>query len=196
MPKSYTDQERDYICKRLKEEAAKCLVQYGIRHTTVDEIVKRVKIPKGTFYLFYKSKESLLFEVVLEQHELIEQKIYQEMSRIDPLDVSAEQLTDILFKFYQYTMEFPIFKVIDSDAITMLAQKLPKGVLDDHFKHDGTMIERILSNLPIKPGIDYNAVTSAFRSLYFTTLHKDETGGENYEKGLRLLISGLVTQLI
>ena len=53
MPKSYSEQEREYIRKRLKEEAAKCLARYGVRRTTVDEIVKRVNIPKGTFYLFY-----------------------------------------------------------------------------------------------------------------------------------------------
>ena len=52
MPKSYSDQEREYIKKRLKDEATKCLIQYGVRRTTVDEIVKRVNIPKGTFYLF------------------------------------------------------------------------------------------------------------------------------------------------
>lgn len=63
MPKSYSEQEREYIKTRLKEEAAKCLAQYGVRRTTVDEIVKRVNIPKGTFYLFYKSKELLLFDV-------------------------------------------------------------------------------------------------------------------------------------
>ena len=66
MPKAYSDQEKEYIRKRLKEEAAKCLAQYGIKRTTVDEIVQRVKIPKGTFYLFYQSKEMLLFEVILE----------------------------------------------------------------------------------------------------------------------------------
>ena len=56
MPKSYSDQERAYIRKRLKEEAAVCMGQYGIRRTTVDEIVRLVNIPKGTFYLFYSSK--------------------------------------------------------------------------------------------------------------------------------------------
>ena len=53
VPKSYSEQEKEYIRKRLKEEAAKCLAKYGVRRTTVDEIVKRVNIPKGTFYLFY-----------------------------------------------------------------------------------------------------------------------------------------------
>ena len=59
LPKSYSDQERAYITKRLKEEAAACMGKFGIRRTTVDELVKRVKIPKGTFYLFYPSKELL-----------------------------------------------------------------------------------------------------------------------------------------
>lgn len=196
MPKSYTEQEREYIRRRLKEEAAKCLVQYGIRRTTVDEIVKRVKIPKGTFYLFYKSKELLLFDVILEQHEIIEQMISEEMSGIDPSDFSAEQLTDILFRIYQLPSELPILKVIDSDAIILLAQKLPQGVLEEHFGNDDALMERVFSNLPIKQGIDPKAFSSAFHSLYFSTLHKDEIGEENYNEGLRLLIYGLVTQLI
>ena len=67
----FVKQEREYIRKRLKEEAAECLARYGVRRTTVDELVKRVNIPKGTFYLFYKSKELLLFEVIQEQQEIV-----------------------------------------------------------------------------------------------------------------------------
>ena len=71
MPKCYSDQEREYIKKRLKEEAVACMGQFGIRRTTVDELVKRVNIPKGTFYLFYPSKEMLLFDVSQENINLI-----------------------------------------------------------------------------------------------------------------------------
>ena len=54
MPKSYTDQEKEYIINRLKEEAAKCIDQYGIRKTTVDELVISFKIQKVTFDMFYQ----------------------------------------------------------------------------------------------------------------------------------------------
>lgn len=91
MPKSYSEQEKEYIKKRLKEEAAKCLVQYGVRRTTVDEIVKRVHIPKGTFYLFYKSKELFLFEAIQEQHEMVNRELYKALSNLEEL--SAEKLT-------------------------------------------------------------------------------------------------------
>lgn len=69
MPKCYTNQEKDEIKRRLMEEAGYCMAQYGIKKTTVDELVKRVGIPKGTFYLFYESKERLLWEVILVAHE-------------------------------------------------------------------------------------------------------------------------------
>ena len=47
------------------EEANACLAAYGIRKTTVDELVRRVGIPKGTFYLFYESKGRLIRDVIL-----------------------------------------------------------------------------------------------------------------------------------
>ena len=43
----------------------------GVKKTTVDELVKRTGIPKGTFYLFYPSKEMLLFDVSQENINLI-----------------------------------------------------------------------------------------------------------------------------
>lgn len=43
-----------------------------MRKTTVDDLVVEVHIPKETFYLFYKSKEILLCEVLLEFHEVFE----------------------------------------------------------------------------------------------------------------------------
>ncbi|MEH2936687.1 TetR/AcrR family transcriptional regulator [Acutalibacter sp. JLR.KK004] len=121
MPKSYSEQEREYIRKRLKEEAAKCLARYGVRRTTVDEIVKRVNIPKGTFYLFYKSKELLLFEVIQEQQENVNRKLYQTISGIASTELSAEKLTDVIFEFYKMTEEMLILKLIDVNEVELLA---------------------------------------------------------------------------
>lgn len=196
MPKCYSERERAYILQRLKEEAGKCIAQYGIRRTTVDEIVKRVKIPKGTFYLFYQSKELLLFEAILEQHDLIERKLYESVSGIDLSAVTADQLTDIIFGFFKMSAEMPVLKVLNSDEIELLARKLPQEVLEQHLGDDNAMTEKVLSLLPVKPGVDFQVFTAAFRSLYFSTLHREEIGEENYDEALRLLIYGLVTQLI
>ena len=64
MPKLYSDEEKKNIIAKLKKEANTLMQEKGVKKTTVDELVKRVGIPKGSFYLFYPSKEMLLFEVL------------------------------------------------------------------------------------------------------------------------------------
>lgn len=196
MPKSYSEQEREYIQKRLKEEAANCLAQYGIRHTTVDEIVQRVNIPKGTFYLFYKSKELLLFEVILEEHEMIEQKVYQAVNELRQDGDIAEQLTKIVCNFFILASKSPILKMIDTREVEILARKLPPEVLKEHLRHDSSAVEKVFSALPVKNKADKDTFSAAFRAIYFATLHENEIGEKYFEDALHLLIKGLVNQII
>ena len=196
MPKSYSEQERVYITKRLKEEAAACMGQFGIRRTTVDEIVKRVNIPKGTFYLFYPSKELLLFDVIQEQHELVNQKLYQALSGLAETDLSADTITDVIFEFYRLTEEMPVFRLMDSGEIELLLRKLPQEVVEAHLREDTDTIRELLSLLPAKKEVDTDVLSAAFHAIYYATLHKKEIGEAQYEQALRLLIHGVVTQIL
>lgn len=196
MPKRYSEEERAYIRKRLKEEAVSCMGQFGIRRTTVDEIVKRVNIPKGTFYLFYKSKELLLFDVIQEQHELINQKLYQEISRFSHEPLSVEKLTDVIFEFYKMTEEMPMFQLMDSQEIELLVRKLPREVVEAHLQDDTDSIQKLFSFLPVKKEVDIKVVSAAFHAIYYATLHKDEIGEDGYDEALRMLIQGLITQVL
>lgn len=196
MPKSYSDQERAYIYSRLKEEAGKCLAQYGIRRTTVDEIVKRVNIPKGTFYLYYPSKELLLFEAILQEHDAIDQELYNAISQINPAGDIGEQLTDIMVRFYSETAENPILQRINSSEIEILLRKLPPNVIENHLASDSMALERVFAALPIRPKVDSSAFSAAFRAIYFATLHKEEIEEEQFASALRLLVKGLINQLL
>ena len=196
MPKCYSDQEREYIKKRLKEEAVACMGQFGIRRTTVDELVKRVNIPKGTFYLFYKSKELLLFDVIQEQHELVNQKLYQAISEVADQSFSEEKLTDMIFEFYKMTEEMPIFRLMDSQEIELLVRKLPREVVEAHLQDDTDTIQKMFALLPVKKEADVKMMSAAFHAIYYATLHKKEIGEEEYDQALRMLIYGIVIQII
>lgn len=196
MPKCYSDQEREYIRKRLKEEAAACMGQYGIRRTTVDEIVKRVNIPKGTFYLFYKSKELLLFEVIQEQHELVNQKLYQAISDMAGTEFSAEKITDVIFEFYKMTENMLVLKMLDASEVELLVRKLPREVVEEHLQDDTDTIEKMFALLPVKKEVDIKVISAAFHAIYYATLHKKEIGEEQYDQALWTLIHGMVIQII
>ena len=82
MPKIYSDEEKKEIVRKLKKEANDLMQEKGVKHTTVDELVRRTGIPKGTFYLFYPSKEMLLFEVSQDYHEQVDKVIWEGMEKI------------------------------------------------------------------------------------------------------------------
>ena len=196
MPKCYSDQEREYIRKRLKEEAAACMGQYGIRRTTVDEIVKRVNIPKGTFYLFYRSKELLLFDVIQEQHEQVNQKLYQAVSDLAGSEISAEKITDIVFEFFKMTENMLVLKQLDASEVELLVRKLPREVVEEHLQDDTDTIEKLFSLLPVKKEVDIKTISAAFHAIYYATLHKKEIGEAQYDQALWMLIYGMVLQII
>ena len=75
MPKIYSDEEKKKIVEKLKKEANILMQERGVKKTTVDELVKRAGIPKGTFYLFYPSNEMLLFDVAQDFHAQVDRYI-------------------------------------------------------------------------------------------------------------------------
>mgnify|MGYP004707043205 CR=1 FL=1 len=46
--------------KRILEAAVEVIAEKGLHETTIDEIAQRAGVAKGTVYLYFKNKESLL----------------------------------------------------------------------------------------------------------------------------------------
>ncbi|HCC35786.1 MAG TPA: TetR/AcrR family transcriptional regulator [Ruminococcaceae bacterium] len=195
MPKTYSDDEREYIKKRLREEAAYCLSAYGIRRTTVDTLIERVKIPKGTFYLFYESKELLLFEVLTQQHEILEKQMLDEIKSMQG-DVTPDNLTETIYRFFKAVDESGLLRIIGTGEIELLYRKLPQEIIQDHFLHDTDMINRIIELLSLSPTAESACLSTAFRALFVSMVYKREIGEECFDEALKLTVRGLVLQML
>ena len=149
-----------------------------------------------TFYLFYKSKELLLFEVIQEQQKNINLELYQAFSDIVDMELSAEKLTDMIFEFYKKTEKMLVLKLSDAGEIELLKRKLPQEIVDEHLQNDTDMIEKMIAIFNVKKEVDIKVISAAFHAIYYATLHKAEIGEEQYDKALRVLIYGIVTQII
>lgn len=194
MPKTFTDYEREYIKKRLMEEAQNCLKLYGIRKTTVDELVKRANIPKGTFYLFFESKEILFYEVLCLFHDELQNGLMREIEALDGR-VPAERLTELLLGLYQKIEESFLYKLITSGDLELLMRKLPPEVARTHAKKDDFSIEQLISMIPGINSDNIKAFSTAMRAIFLSMLHKHEIGEEVFEDALRLMIRGVVMQM-
>ena len=57
---------------------------------STDELVKRAGIPKGTFYLFYPSKEMLLFDCAQDFHEEVDEFVSKGMEQADGVEAVVD----------------------------------------------------------------------------------------------------------
>ena len=147
-------------------------------------------------YLFYKSKELLLFEVIQEQQKNINLELYQAFSDIVDMELSAEKLTDMIFEFYKKTEKMLVLKLSDAGEIELLKRKLPQEIVDEHLQDDTDMIKKMIALFHVKKEVDINVISAAFHAIYYATLHKADIGEEQYDNALQVLIYGIVTQII
>lgn len=195
MPKTFTQEERNYIKKRLLEEGRVCLAQYGIRKTTVDELVKRVNIPKGTFYLFYPSKEMLFFDVLCIIHNEMHNTL---LERIESLDEgkNIDVLTDLLFGLYKQLDPALLYMLIDNKEIELLMRKLPAEIVSQHTQHDDFSVEKFIAMLPVKYNEQKIKIFSAvLRAIFCSILHKREIGEDVFDDTIRAMLKGALIVL-
>ena len=194
MATAFTDKEKEVIRKKLQKAAKECLQRYGVRKTTVDQMVAMSDISKGSFYSFYSSKEMLFFRVLEEYQIDIMNRLEEQLEQEN--QINANQFVQLLYDFYQdfrYSFVFNIFK---NHEMELLIRKLPKEVITTHQLLDDRMAEKILSRINIRESVSVEIVSALFRTIAMSILHIEEIGEKQFDTILKLLIQGIVGQII
>ncbi|MCI2046840.1 MAG: TetR/AcrR family transcriptional regulator [Faecalibacterium sp.] len=194
MPKSYTESEKQQIDARLTACAQECIAQYGVRHTTVDELVRRAKIPKGTFYLFYPSKEALLIKVVFLLHDTIRADFVRSLKKM-PQPVTADALAKSMLAACRAVEKTNLARIFVSGEMELLMRKIPPERMAQHIAEDDTATRDLIALLPAAAGQNAEAYSAAFRAAFLLTLHRKEIG-PGFEKALRLVLRGIAIQML
>jgi len=194
MATAFTNEEKEVIRKKLHKAAKECLQRYGVRRTTVDQMVEMVDISKGSFYNFYSSKEMLFFRVLEEYQIDIMNRLEEQLEQEN--QINANQFVQLLYDFYQdfrYSFVFTIFK---NHEIELLIRKLPKEIITTHHLLDDRMAEKIVSRINIRETVSVEIVSALFRTIAMSILHIEEIGKKQFDTILKLLIQGIVGQII
>lgn len=207
MPKVYSDEEREQIIKRLKQTANEMMLKKGVKKATVDEIVKSAGIPKGTFYLFYPCKEVLFFDAAQDFHEQVDEyittgfmKIIQEHN-IDPEQEGAfleviDEIADVILGAMEITNNSCLKVLLQPEEMNQVLSKLPEDLLQNHRDQDTQMGAGIIAKVAAKKGLNVEAVVGSFSMILFGSMYKHVIGEENLRESMRMLIKGLVWQIL
>lgn len=194
MATAFTSEEKEVISKKLHKVAKECLQRYGVKKTTVDQMAAMVDISKGSFYNFYSSKEMLFFTVLEEYQIDVMSRLIEQLGMETKIDTN--RLVQLLYDLYQdfrYSFMYTIFK---NHEMELLVRKLPKEVMINHHLIDDRMVKKIVSRIHIKETVSVEIVSALFRTIAMTMLHIEEIGEKQFDTILKLVIQGIVGQII
>jgi AcrR family transcriptional regulator len=156
--------------------------------------VRRVGIPKGTFYLFYDSKELLFYDVYHTYHNELHDKILAEIACLSR-GIDAHKLTELIFSLYKLVADSFLLKFMTEGELEMVLRKLPPEIMTKHAEKDDLSIERLLSLVPDLKTDRSRIYSAALRAVFLSMLHKHEIGDEVFDDALKTMIHGVVIQM-
>jgi AcrR family transcriptional regulator len=198
MPRAFSAEERETIRRQLREQGEKLFEAYGLRKTTVDDITKAVGISKGSFYLFYSSKEELFLEIVEQMESELRESILEHT--LHPEENARQNVRRILSRFLLTYDAYPLLKEFSQADLDYLVRKLPAERLEAHSHRDSTFFDDFVSkvkregiSLKVPPRVAFNLVLS----LFLVSLHRRDLGDDAYTETMKILadlVAGYITE--
>lgn len=195
MARAFSKTEKERVIIALKKAAESSILRYGIRKTSIDELVKEAGIAKGSFYAFYPSKEVLFFDVINGYHNNIQNLIVERVKQLG-YDFTALDIAELLFESYKQ-FDNPIFvRLFSGGEMEYLMRKLPDDIVTAHQQQDDIALKLLLEHLAIDDELTVNRLSAALRAASLTIFHKREIGEEHFDDVLKTLLDGICTKYI
>lgn len=195
MAKAFSNKEKQQVIAALKREAEQCMIRYGMRKTSIDELVQRVGISKGSFYAFFPSKEMLFYEVIKEYHDQTQALIIERVQLLGER-ANSSQVADLLYDGYKQMDNPMMLHVMASGEMEWMMRKLPEEVASAHNQQDNMALNVLFERLSFVNQELIPQFSAALRAVFLTMRHKKEIGEPYFDEVLKTLLEGVCKKYI
>ncbi|MEN6314720.1 MAG: TetR/AcrR family transcriptional regulator [Clostridiaceae bacterium] len=193
MAKGFSGKEKEVIREKLMDAAEACWGRSGIKKTSVDDLVRMVNISKGSFYLFYPSKEHLFMDVF----ERIEVRTKAELFNIVQTAKGSgkEIFISVIKQMFNEVKKTPWILNVHNSDLELLLRKLPAERVEKHLKNDDGSVVELFRMLGIDTVTDPEVISGVMRSVFLLLLHKQEIGEKVFDEVMAYLIDAVAIKL-
>ncbi len=185
----YSEEVKAQIVSSLKAELMDCIKHIGIRKTPIDELVERVNIPKGTFYLFYPSKEELALDVIYEYIEELHNKFYEMLENSG--EITIESLSSITYLIIEEASQSFLIQIARNKEMELLNRKLSAKLIAEKEDEMEQIAYKLYDLIKFEDKHSYEIFMSSLRLLFYSRLNKNDIGNEFYRDTIKTLIEGI-----
>lgn len=184
MPTAFTDEELEHIRSALIQAGIRLSKELGLQKMSVEKLTAAVGIAKGSFYMFFGSKEDFILEVV-EYTGAQTQKML--LSRLNGRrQMSAHEFMEF-FSEYLHS-DFDLMNGLTVEDFFWLKKHIKKQVLFDPGEQIKTA-ELWLSLInDVRPGVDAGTFVNLIKSIYAIREHSDTMVKSSMESSVQVLL--------
>ena len=184
MPTAFTDEELEHIRSALIQAGIRLSKELGLQKMSVEKLTAAVGIAKGSFYMFFGSKEDFILEVA-EYTGAQTQKML--LSRLNGRrKMSAHEFMEF-FSEYLHS-DFDLMNGLTVEDFFWLKKYIKKQVLfdpDEQIK----IAELWLSLInDVRPGVDAGTFVNLIKSIYAIREHGDTMVKASMESSVQVLL--------
>lgn len=184
MPTAFTDEEVEHIRSALIQAGIRLSKELGLQKMSVEKLTAAVGIAKGSFYMFFGSKEDFILEVA-EYTGAQTQKML--LSRLNGRrKMSAHEFMEF-FSEYLHS-DFDLMNGLTVEDFFWLKKHIKKQVLFDPDEQIKTA-ELWLSLInDVRPGVDAGTFVNLIKSIYAIREHGDTMVKASMESSVQVLL--------
>ena len=194
MPKQFSEQERRKIDARLLSVARDLLAHRSARKIVVEELTRAAGISKGSFYLFYPTKETLFYEVMRLEERTVQGPLIAALESLDP--PTPDAVAGILVRGLAMVDENPVFhRMLDPDEIERIGRNVPADYHDRHRSNDTGALAPVLTRWQADGhlrGDPVEHLVGVIRAMYVLALHRRELGEDQFDATRETLVRTVV----
>ncbi len=193
MPRAFSSRERELIEAKLCTAGLEQFQQQGLRRTNVAALARAAGIAKGSFYLFFPSKEALLL-LLLQRRQ---QELRGQLDRLvhDSSLLPRDRVERFLRICFESFADSPAYGALsDPEDIESLVRALPPGALEQAQADEDGYLVGILQAwqdagelTPLEP----EALVGLVRLVQAAARGRDRIGAERFPKTVEVMVAAL-----
>ena len=196
MAKAFTEEEKIKIKEDIMETALDLFHDKGTKSLSISELTKRVGIAQGSFYNFWKDKESLIIDLMAYRSIQKLENIEREFS--NSLTNPKKFLSDVIYKYSIYMTEKIKTQPIYQEAFRIFASQDSKKVNRVENLY-GDFLDRLIDywykNNVVK-SVDKQGLSNAFVGSFVLCSNYFHFNKDTFEEVLNIYIQSIVFKYI
>lgn len=184
MPNAFTEEESKRIRQELILAGIRLSKELGVQKMSVEKLTAAVGIAKGSFYLFFGSKEDFILEVAAYASEETQKMLLKKLN--GRTQMSAHEFMEFFNEYLHSDLD--LMNGLTVSDFYWLKNHIKKQVLFDPDMQIKTAQFWLSLISDVREGVDTGTFVNLIKSIYAIREHSDTMVTASLENSVRILL--------